>query len=403
MDNKAYLNRLFESDKPLIIYKMNKGFDVYTDFSDKVVIRKSNLKNFIKKTTLSRKKYNKFFNGYIGFFGYELCCELIGVKIPNQQSNNFYKSIFYKPQTVIKIRRNIRIQSILSNFKSLDNLKKSKKKYVYQKKFKVNLSLNQYSKLFDKFIKKIKRGETYQIKICQKYRNNSRIDPIRFFWNLMKINKSPESFVIRDLDYSIVSCSPETLIEKKNNMIATKPIAGTLKKTSRTSKNKAKIYFQNNEKESKEHNMIVDMERNDLSRICKKGSVRISKLKYVEEYKDLYHYVTKVVGKLDGSKKIMDIIKAMLPGGSVIGCPKINTLNLLNRHEKDNRNIYTGSFGYIKSNGDMRFNIMIRAILNFKDVCEISVASGVVWGSTAKKEYHENFIKAKSLLDIFKL
>ena len=147
--------------------------------------------------------------------------------------------------------------------------------------------------------------------------------------------------------------------------------------------------------------MIVDMERNDLSRICKKGSVRISKLKYVEEYKDLYHYVTEVVGKLDGSKKIIDIIKAMLPGGSVIGCPKINTLNLLNHHEKDNRNIYTGSFGYIKSNGDMRFNIMIRAILNFKDVCEISVASGVVWGSTAKKEYNENFIKAKSLLDIF--
>ena len=403
MDNKTYLNRLFESDKPLIIHKATTGFDVYTDFSDKVIIQKSNLKNFIKKTTLSKKKYNKFFNGYIGFFGYELCCELIGVKIPNQQSNNFYKSIFYQPQTVIKIRKNIRTQSMLSNFKSLDNLKKSKKKYIYQKKFKVNLSLNQYSKLFDKFIKKIKRGETYQIKICQKYRNNSRIDPVKFFWNLMKINKSPESFVIRDLDYSIVSCSPETLIEKKNNMITTKPIAGTLKKTSHISKRKAKIYFQNNEKESKEHNMIVDMERNDLSRICTKGSVRISKLKYVEEYKDLYHYVTKVVGKLDGSTKTIDIIKAMLPGGSVIGCPKINTLNLLNHYEKDNRNIYTGSFGYIKSNGDMRFNIMIRAILNFKDVCEISVASGVVWGSTAKKEYHENFIKAKSLLDIFQL
>ena len=382
---------------------MNKGFDVYTDFSDKVVIQKSNLKNFIKKTILSRKKYNKFFNGYIGFFSYELCCELIGVKIPNQQSNNFYKSIFYKPQTVIKIRRNIRIQSILSNFKSLDNLKKSKKKYVYQKKFTVNLSLNQYSKLFDKFIKKIKRGETYQIKICQKYRNNSRIDPVKFFWNLMKINKSPESFVIRDLDYSMVSCSPETLIEKKNNMITTKPIAGTLKKTLYISKSKAKIYFQNNEKESKEHNMIVDMERNDLSRICKKGSVRISKLKYVEEYKDLYHYVTKVVGKLDRSTKIIDIIKAMLPGGSVIGCPKINTLNLLNHHEKDNRSIYTGSFGYIKSNGDMRFNIIIRTILNYNDICEISVASGVVLGSTARKEYQENFIKAKSLLDIFKL
>ena len=381
---------------------MAEGFDVYTDFSDKVKIQKSNLKNFLKKTTFSNKKNNKFFNGYIGFFGYELCCELIGVKVPKQQSNNFYKSIFYKPQTVIKIRKNIITQSILSNFKYLNNLKKTKKKYFYQKKFKVNLTLNQYSKLFDKFIKKIKRGETYQIKICQKYKNNSRIDPIKFFWNLMETNKSPESFVIRDLDYSIISCSPETLIEKKNNMITTKPIAGTLKKTSQISKSKARIFFQNNEKESKEHNMIVDMERNDLSRICKKGSVKILKLKYVEEYKDLYHYVTKVVGKLDKSKKILDIIKAMLPGGSVIGCPKINTLNLLNHHEKDNRNIYTGSFGYIKSNGDMRFNIMIRAILNFKDVCEISVASGVVLGSTAKKEYQENFIKAKSLLDIFK-
>ena len=402
LKNKAYLNRLFESDKPLIIYKVSEGFDIYTDFSDKVIVQESNLKKFLKKATISNKKNNKFFDGYIGFFGYELCCELIGVKIPKQQSNNFYKSIFYKPQTVIKIRKKIITKSVLPNFKSLKNLNKSKKKYFYQKKFKVNMTLNQYSKLFDKFIKKIKKGETYQIKICQKYRNNSRIDPIKFFWNLMKTNKSPESFVIRDIDYSIISCSPETLIEKKNNMIITKPIAGTLKKTSQISKSKAKIFFQNNEKESKEHNMIVDMERNDLSRVCKKGSVRISKLKYVEEYKDLYHYVTEIVGKLDRSKNVIDIIKAMLPGGSVIGCPKISTLNLLNHHEKDNRSIYTGSFGYIKSNGDMRFNIIIRTILNFKNICEISVASGVVLGSTARKEYQENFIKAKSLLDIFK-
>ena len=403
MSNKTYLNRLFESDKPLIIYKVADGFDVYTDFSDKIIVTQSNLKKFFKKTTFSTKKNNKFFNGYIGFFGYELCCELIGLKIPKQKSNNFYKSIFYKPQTVIKIRKNIIIQSVLTNFKFLDDLEKSTKKYFYEKKFKVNLTLNQYSKLFDKFIKKIKKGETYQIKICQKYRNNSRIDSIKFFWNLMKINKSPESFVIRDLDYSIISCSPETLIEKKNDIIITKPIGGTLKKTSRTTKRTAKNYFQNNEKESKEHNMIVDMERNDLSRICKKGTVKISKLKYVEEYKDLYHYVTKIVGKVDSSKQIIDIIKALLPGGSVVGCPKINTLNLLNQHEKDNRNIYTGSFGYIKSNGDMRFNIIIRTILNFKDVCEVSVASGVIFGSTAKKEYQENFIKAKSLFDIFQL
>ena len=147
--------------------------------------------------------------------------------------------------------------------------------------------------------------------------------------------------------------------------------------------------------------MIVDMERNDLSRVCKPGTVKISKLKYVEEYKDLYHYITEISGKLDPSNSIRDIIQAMMPGGSVIGCPKINTLKLLNYQEKENRNIYTGSFGYIKSNLDMRFNIIIRTILNYKNVCEISAASGVVMGSTAKKEYKENYIKAKSLLGLF--
>ena len=97
-----------------------------------------------------------------------------------------------------------------------------------------------------------------------------------------------------------------------------------------------------------------------------------------------------------------DIIKAMMPGGSVIGCPKINTLNLLNNQEKENRNIYTGSFGYIKFNGDMRFNIIIRSILNFKNISEISVASGVVVDSNANHEFNENFIKAKALIDLFK-
>ena len=218
----------------------------------------------------------------------------------------------------------------------------------------------------------------------------------------MKVNTSPESFMIRDENYSIISCSPETLIDKKNKNIITRPIAGTLKRNKKTTLNQAKNFFAKNKKESKEHNMIVDMERNDLSRICKIGSVRIKKLKYVEEYKDLYHYVTEIRGVLSNNTSTFDIITAMMPGGSVIGCPKISTLNLLNHQEKDSRNIYTGSFGYIKTNGDMRFNIIIRSLLNYKNISEISVASGVILGSEAKKEYAENYIKAKSLLDIFK-
>ena len=407
MNNKEYLERLFDSDKPLIIYRVRNGFDVYTDFSKKIKLTAKNAKTFFTNTVRKKNHQNKFFDGYVGFLSYELQCKLINIKLPKQKSNGFRDSIFYKPETLIKIRKNIqvfnsKIYSTKSNQVREKNISISGKKFFHEKKFKVNLSLAQYKKLFNNFSKKIREGKTYQIKICQKYRNKSNIDAVQFFWKLMKVNTSPESFMIRDHHYSIISCSPETLIDKRNNSIITKPIAGTLRKNKNTSVVLARKFFAKNLKESKEHNMIVDMERNDLSKICKVGSVHIKDLKLVEEYKDLYHYVTTIKGKLKNKISIYDIITAMMPGGSVIGCPKISTINLLNHQEKDSRNIYTGSFGYIKSNGDMRFNIIIRSLLNYKNISEIAVASGVILGSTAYKEYKENFIKAKSLLDIFK-
>ena len=208
--------------------------------------------------------------------------------------------------------------------------------------------------------------------------------------------------MIRDKDYSIVSCSPETLVNKKGKIIITKPIAGTLNKNYKLNKTKALKFFRSNNKETKEHNMIVDMERNDLSRICVPNTVKILKKKYVEEYKHLFHYVTTIQGILKNKTKPKDIIKSMMPGGSVIGCPKVKTLELLNNQEKEDRNIFTGSFGYIKINEDMRFNIIIRSILNYKNISEISAASGVVLDSTSRKEFNENFIKAKSLLELYK-
>jgi len=208
--------------------------------------------------------------------------------------------------------------------------------------------------------------------------------------------------MIRDKNFSIVSCSPETLIDKKGNNIITKPIAGTLKKNKKINKVKALNFFRNNNKETKEHNMIVDMERSDLSKICRPGTVKILKKKYVEEYKHLFHYVTTIQGKIKNKINIKSIIRSMMPGGSVIGCPKIRTLELLNKQETEDRNIFTGSFGYVKFNQDMRFNIIIRSILNYNNISEISAASGVVLDSSSKKEFNENFIKAKSLLELFK-
>ena len=391
-----FLENLYQSNKPLIIYKVVGGYDLYTDFSKKIIINNRNIENFLN--SFSTKKYRKETDIFIGFFGYEILCNLLKIKIKNQKNIKFYKGVFYKPETIIKIRNKIRIYSTKKNHNFTYQFQKTN----ISSPFKLNISYKKYKKIFDIFSKKIREGQTYQIKICTKYKNKSEINPVNFFWKLMKINSSPESFMIRDKDYSIVSCSPETLIDRKGNTILTKPIAGTLKKNKFYNKLKALKYFRNNNKETKEHNMIVDLERNDLSRICKPGTVEIKKEKYVEEYKHLYHYVTSIAGRIKKNISVKEIIIAMMPGGSVIGCPKIKTLQLLNSQEKEDRNIFTGSFGFIKFNEDMRFNIIIRSILNFKKQSEISAASGVVLDSAAKKEFNENFIKAKSLLELFK-
>ena len=381
------LNKINDSKKPFILYKSKKGFDLYSDFSKKIILNNENISKFLNKKFKFKKKF-KSTDLFIGFFGYEILNNLISIKLPKQKSINFPKGIFYKPESKISLKEDLFYQSSNNN--------------KINKSFKININQNSYTKIFNKFKKKIRSGETYQIKICTKYKNKSKIDPLDFFCRLSKTNLAPEAFMIKDKDFSIISCSPENLITKKGLSISTKLIAGTLRKTKKINTKKALNFFKNNIKETKEHNMIVDMERSDLSRICKPGSVKVKKEKTVEEYKDLYHYVSLIVGRLKNNIRNIDIIKSMMPGGSVIGCPKISTLNLLNNQEKENRNIYTGSFGYIKFNGDMRFNIIIRSILNYKNISEISVASGVVIDSNAKHEFDENFIKAKALIDLYK-
>jgi len=387
LTTQDYLKSISKSKKPFVIYKSNKGFDLYTNFSKKIILTNKNIHNFINKISKNRSK-NKNTDLYIGFFGYEILNNLIGVKLPKQKGLKFPKGIFYKPE--IKVSLKNKLNYINKDLNALNN------------DFKININKKSYNKIFSKFKKKIKSGQTYQIKICTKYKNKSKIDPIDFFCRLSETNLAPEAFLIKDKEFSIISCSPENLITKKGNYISTKPIAGTLKKTKKFNKIKALNFFNKNIKETKEHNMIVDMERSDLSKICIPGSVKIVKKKIIEEYRDLYHYVSLVAGKLKRNTSTLDVIRSMMPGGSVIGCPKISTLNLLNAQEKESRNIYTGSFGYIKFNGDMRFNIIIRAILNYKEYSEISVASGVVIDSNSSHEFSENYIKAKALMDLYK-
>ena len=194
-----YLLDLFESKKPLIIYKAKNGFDVFTDFSEKIKLNNTNIDYFFKKLENNKNNKNTFSECYIGFFGYEILCNLIGIKIPKQKTNNFLKGIFYKPKKLIKIRKSVQIKRIVKYYKVFDDTSNNLQLGKNNTKFKVNLSLMQYTNIFNKFSRKIRKGETYQIKICQKYKKKLNINSVKFFWNLMHcLTKchSPEKFVL---------------------------------------------------------------------------------------------------------------------------------------------------------------------------------------------------------------
>ncbi len=188
MNKKNYLNSISDSKKPFIIYKTKKGFDLFTDFSEKIILNNRNIKEFLKRKYNLRNK-DKSTDLLIGFFGYELLNNLIGVKVPKQKSINFPKGIFYKPETKINLR-----EDLIYDFKSIHKLDRT---------FKININQKSYTKIFDKFKKKIRSGQTYQIKICTKYKNKSQINPLDFFCRLTKTNLAPEAFMIKDKNYSI--------------------------------------------------------------------------------------------------------------------------------------------------------------------------------------------------------
>ena len=160
-----YLEKLYQSDKALIIYKVKDGYNLYTDFSKKIILTNKNINSFFN--VFKNKKFKKETDLLIGFFGYEILCNLLNIKIKNQQKLNFYKGIFYKPETLIKIRKDIKIISSVKKHKFNSYFNKTQ----ILSSFKTNINYEKYKKIFNLFSKKIRQGETYQIKICTKYKN----------------------------------------------------------------------------------------------------------------------------------------------------------------------------------------------------------------------------------------
>ena len=160
--------------------------------------------------------------------------------------------------------------------------------------------------------------------------------------------------------------------------------------------------FLSDPKEVAEHNMLVDLERNDLSTVCEPGSVRIARFREVETYSHLHHLVSTIEGRLRPDVELRDILRGILPGGTITGCPKIRTMELIDSLEPCFRGPYTGSFGTIGDDGSLRLNLIIRALVATSDRCFAQAGGGIVVDSTPGYEYKENELKARALLDLLK-
>ena len=237
----------------------------------------------------------------------------------------------------------------------------------------------------------IKAGNVYQVNLTREYSIEIKnIDDLELYLKLRSTSPNPYGCYFKTPFLSILSSSPEEFLyaDLKAKYIRTRPIKGTL----------SKDIFEIDPKNQAENIMIVDLERNDLGRICEYGSIRAKRLLEIESYKHLNHVVSTVEGKLKPDIKLKEIFQAMFPSGSITGAPKIAAMKIIEHVEPTKRGAYTGSFGYIKTDGTMDFNILIRTIFVRNNKIVFNVGGGIVADSEPEAELEETRLKAEGII-----
>ncbi|MBN2590311.1 MAG: anthranilate synthase component I family protein [Sedimentisphaerales bacterium] len=264
-------------------------------------------------------------------------------------------------------------------------------------KIQCNMNKEYYMYTFEKIIKYIFDGDVYQINFSRRFEYEFNADAIELFNWQNQHNPSPYSAYIDSSDLKIVSASPEMFITIDNGIISTKPIKGTRPRIENSDIDYASQLL-HNEKEQAELNMIIDLERNDVAKICVPGTRKVTQSRTIETYPTVYHAVATVSGQLRENISFCDILKAMFPGGSITGAPKIRSMEIIDETEPTARGVYTGSIGFIGLNGNTSFNIAIRTIIIKNNKAYFQSGGGIVADSQPESEWEETIIKAKALL-----
>ena len=267
-------------------------------------------------------------------------------------------------------------------------------------KVEANFEKKEYLKAVEDTIRHIVEGDIYIMNMTQQLEVVSEKKPYQVFRRLRRENPSPFGGYFQYGDFQIICASPERFLQVREGHVMTRPIKGTRKRGETPEEDEAlKRELADSKKDKSELLMIVDLERNDLNRVCVPGSVKVTELFQVETYATVFHLIANVEGDLEEGKNVMDLIEAAFPGGSITGAPKLRAMEIIDELEHDRRNLYTGSIGYLTLSGDCDLNIVIRTALHRDGVYRIGAGGGITCESELEFEYEETLQKAKALLE----
>lgn len=348
-----------------------------------------------------------FDGGFVGYISYDFGMELMGVA----KKNTSYFEIpdfcmgYYEEFILIDHKNSCTYihteDSILLN--KIRDLKETLKREELVEKLELtsNYQRSEFEERVERVRNYIKIGEVYQVNISQQFKGIGKLKSQDLYNKFRNANYGPYNAFLNMKDFSILSTSPEQFIRVRTNKIMTRPIKGTNRRSNNIIENeKLKKELLESEKNCSELLMIIDLERNDLSRICIPGSVKVENLYDVEEYATVNHLVSTITGDLKTGTRFSDIIKAMFPGGSITGAPKLRAMEIIEELENVSRGIYTGSIGYISNNGNMDFNIAIRTTIINPEGVIYNVGGGMTWDSDYAEEFEETMDKGRAIYNV---
>jgi len=367
-----------------------------------------------------------FSGGWLGWLGYDLAWEIEKLPQLNTDPLPFPVSCWYEPEcfAVSDIKTQI-LWLAASQHSQLDVMQRQLQQNerdieqkTLPKNFQINpittilqLSQNEYEEIVRKAQNYIHEGEIFQANLSLRFEAQTNCDSWSIYRALQQINPSPFASYWQTPWGAIVSCSPERLVKLSGKQVDTRPIAGT-RPRGLTSLQDAELgqELTDNIKERAEHIMLVDLERNDIGRVCEWGSVRVNEFLTIERYSHVMHLVSNVMGTLRQDCDAIDLIRAVFPGGTITGCPKVRCLEIIEELEPVKRNLFYGSCGYLDWRGNLDLNILIRTLLYAPK--SDGTTGGIVWGqvgagivadSAPEKEWNESLHKAQAQLNALKL